>query len=827
MPPDLQTYRRKRDFARTHEPGGDGASGSRERVFVVQKHDARRLHFDFRLAIDGVLKSWAVPKGPSLDPEDKRLAIQVEDHPLEYGEFEGTIPEGEYGAGTVQLWDRGRFETRGDPAKELEKGHLHLTLEGEKLRGGFDLFRLKGRGRDQWLLKKRDDDEAREKDAEANRDEADESVRSGRSLAEIRRESASSASSEKPPSSRPEQMPAPQLATLADTLPTGRGWVYEVKWDGYRLLGQRASGKVRLWTRNGHDWSDRFPAIVEALGRLPGDDWIVDGEAVVLDARGRSDFAALQRALREKASSKIHYILFDLLRREGRDRRDETLRARKAELEEWLEEAGPPDPLRYSTHFAKGGRHLLATACANELEGLLAKKLEAPYASGRTSNWRKIKCAHRQEFAVVGYTAPQGGRRHFGALLLASHEDEAWRYRGKVGTGFGGDTLQAVARHLRPLERKTPVTLEPRPREKDVTWVRPALLAEISYANLTDDGLLRQAVFQGLREDKPAETATLEKPVRDPMPPSASKKRAKTSSKPTIEGVEISHPDRVVDPASGLTKADLAAYYAAVAEHALPYLHERPLSLVRCPQGRAKQCFFQKHFTGSAPPQTHTVDLPEKSGTGCYSYVTTAAGLVALAQYGTVELHGWGSRIDRPDTPDQITFDLDPGDDVPWKAVLGAAFMLRDVLAEEADLRSFVKWTGGKGLHVCVPLTRRASWETARPWAKAVADALVARAPKQLLAKASKAARKGRIFVDYLRNAPGATAIAPYSARARPGLTVALPLAWNALPDELPKWTIADVPGLLAARRVDPWRDYRRVRQSLTAQRLEAFGVET
>jgi bifunctional non-homologous end joining protein LigD len=826
----LREYAAKRDFSRTAEPAGDQPADGGEPLFIVQKHAARRLHFDFRLAIDGVLKSWAVPKGPSEDPTHQRLAIQTEDHPLAYADFEGTIPEGEYGAGTVQLWDRGRWTIEGGPREALRKGHLRLTLEGEKLRGVFDLIRFKGEDAKQWFLRKRAEGPAGTARNPLS-EELDYSVKTGRTLSEIAR-GLPSRRRVAPPGGRgsarrdgaeglsPDSF-TPQLATLVDRVPTGAGWCYEVKWDGYRVLAHRHADEVRLFTRQGRDWTERFGPLVPALESLDGAPWVLDGEVVVLDEEGRSDFGALQHALKAKVPPGLHYVVFDLLAHEGEDLRPRPLRERKERLRAWFEECGPPHPLRYSDHFRGGGGRLFRSACENALEGLIAKRLDAPYRGGRQRSWEKVKCHQRQEFAIVGFTAPRGGREALGALLLASRENGQWRYRGKVGTGFNDTRLRDLARRLREHLRPRPPKLSPRPDERAVTWVEPVLGAEIRYAELTGEGLVRHAVFEGLREDKPTASMALETPRRAP-PSAKAMKPPSTPSATSPRGVTISHPDRVIDPASGATKGELAAYYAAIAPHALPYFRHRPLSLVRCPQGRQKKCFFQKHFTDAPPPHTHTVEVPEKSGTGRYSHVTTAAGLVALAQYGTIEFHGWGSLADRPEVPDQLVFDLDPDESVRWEAILGAAFLLRDLLGE-LGLKSFPKATGGNGLHVCVPLLRRASWEEAKPFARAVAEALVRRNPKALLAKASKAARKGRIFVDYLRNGRGATAVMPYSARARPGLTVALPLSWDDLPEQRPSWTIAEVPDLLAARE-DPWTEYRSTRQALTRKRLQAVG---
>lgn len=824
MSRDLKTYRDKRDFTRTQEPPPAASVADHEPFFVVQQHAASRLHYDFRLAIGGVLASWAVPKGPSLDPDDKRLAVQTEDHPLSYADFEGNIPAGEYGGGAVQLWDRGAFESDGDPAAALKKGHLRLTLHGQKLTGGFDLVRIKDSDRAEWLLRKRDDAAARP-EVDTRGPDFDWSITTGRSLQQVAEQA--------PPQPRrgpaadnvsrdaEDTIPQPQKATLVEDLPSGPRWVFEVKWDGYRLLAWRREGRVRLFTSSGLDWTERFRPLLPGLERLPGGSWTLDGEAVVLDAKGRSDFGALQQALRGHRPEALRYVVFDLLDEDDKDLRGQPLRARKERLQALLRTRDKEGPLSYSEHFTQPGNRLFQAACERGLEGVIAKDLESPYEAGRQLSWRKVKCVQRQEFAIVGYSAPQGSRKHLGALLLATREGETWRYRGKVGTGFNSANLPQVLAALKPLQVERPVALAGRPRLRDVTWVRPERLAEVRFAELTGDGHIRHGVFEGLREDKPAVEAQMEQPA-DPSPPTPMPARTARTD-PELAGITISHPDRVIDKTSGATKLDLARYYAAVAEVALPYVARRPLSLVRCPQGRGK-CFFQKHLADSVPPGVKTVEIPEKSGFGTYSYVTDATGLVALVQFGTLEFHAWGSRVDRPDQPDQLIFDLDPDEAVAWEVVLGATLLLRDILAE-VGLTSFLKSTGGKGLHVCVPLTRGPTWEVAKPFAKGVAEALVARNPQQFLAKASKAARAGKIFVDYLRNGVGATAIVPYAARARPGLTVALPLSWDDLPRERPTWTIREVPDVLARRSSDPWAAYTRTRQSLTVKRLAAFGI--
>ena len=849
----LETYRRKRDFGRTPEPRGGGRGGRRGSParFVVQEHDARRLHYDFRLELDGVLLSWAVPKGPSLDPAVRRLAIRTEDHPLEYAAFEGVIPEGEYGAGTVLVWDRGTWEPEGDPRRGLARGRLAFRLAGEKLRGSWRLVRTAGdrgdeREREQWLLIKRRDAEAAPGVSLLH--ERPRSVLSGRDLAEVARDPGARrwrgrgglerrGRGPLPALGDPAAIPGarrgalprdprPQLATLAASAPSGPEWLHEVKLDGYRLLARVERGQARLLTRRGQDWTHRFPRLAEALAALPCRAALLDGEVVVLDERGVSRFQRLQRALSSSPGDDVPvWVGFDLLHLDGQDLTGAPLRARKEALRHLL--AGWPaagrGPLRFGEHLVAEGARVHEEACRRGLEGIVSKRADAPYEPGRrTRSWLKVKCHHRQDLAVVGFSQPAGKRAHLGALLLGLREDGVWRLAGRVGTGFDRAELRRLHERLAPLQRPTPPVIDP-PRgakARGIQWVEPRLVVEVEFQGWTDDGQVRQASYQGLREDAAPEEVRREDrpPSRRSRPPS---RRSAKRRPAQVGSVEVTHPERVVFPEAGITKLELVRYYEQVAPRLLPHLAGRPLTLVRCPSGRGEKCFYQKHARPSLPQVVTRVPIQDEAGqVEEFLAVNSAPALLTLAQHGVIELHLWGARADRLERPDRLVFDLDPGPQVEWAAVAFAARHVRERL-EALDLESFLLSTGGKGLHVVVPLVRRAEWPEVKGFAAALARAMARELPRAFVAQAAKRLRQGRIFVDYLRNDLGASAIAPWSARARPGAPIAVPLAWEALdPQRPPAATILDAPELLAAK--DPWTGYARVRQSLTRARLEA-----
>jgi bifunctional non-homologous end joining protein LigD len=872
----LGTYRKKRDFRKTPEPKG-GASRSRSPrprsalAYVIQKHAASHLHYDFRLELDGVLKSWAVPKGPSLDPADKRLAVEVEDHPLEYGDFEGTIPKGEYGGGSVLLWDRGTWSPYGDAHEGLRRGRLSFELNGTKLRGKWLLIRMKGRDTDRkptWLLFKERDDEA---DARGDvlRDRP-ESVKTGRVIEEVgmngkvwhsnapnesarggsrakratRSRTAPRAATRRSYPATP-RIPPIQLATLVTAVPEGDEWLHEIKYDGYRALCRIERGQAAFLMRSGQDWTDRFPSLASDAERLETGQAVLDGEIVVVQPDGSTSFQALQNAMDGPGKGALVYYAFDLLSREGEDLTRQTLEARKEALADLLAGVGKGSAIRYSDHVVGRGKAMFAEACKRGLEGIIAKRRDAPYRGGRVGSWLKVKCTARQELVIVGYTDPQGSRSGFGSLLLGVRDKKGpLRYSGRVGTGFTRESLLDLTRRLRTLETPdAPVEGAPRSR-RGVHWVEPRLVAEVAFTGWTNDGRLRHPSFRGLREDKrPAETIRehpaappkptrkgppkrdpgRKTPLRDPPHEPPEQPEHPPVREPPDEapeasrgvGVRITHPERVLFPEVGITKGDLARHMEVVAERMLPHVEGRPLMLLRCPEGRTGTCFFQKHPGVSVPSSARAVTVRESKKDATYLTVSTAEGLVSLVQMGVVEVHVWGARAERQDAPDRIVFDLDPDPLVPWARTVGAAVELRDRL-RDLGLVSFPKTTGGKGIHVVVPVRRGPSWEEVAEFSSAVAAAMIREDPGRLTANLSKARRKGKIFIDTLRNRRGATWVAPYSVRAREGAPVSMPLSWEEVTPKLrpERFTVRTAPARLRSR--DPWASMERTRQGLT-----------
>jgi bifunctional non-homologous end joining protein LigD len=934
----LDEYKRKRDFRVTAEPEGHVHRSGDVLSFCIQKHAASHLHYDFRLELDGVLKSWAVPKGPSLDPAVKRLAVHVEDHPIEYGVFEGIIPKKEYGGGTVMLWDRGSWSPDEDPHKGYRKGHLRFHLDGERLQGGWHLVRSR-RGeegqKEQWLLFKDDDDVARPESEGSITQEMMTSVSTGRTMEEIAADAdarwdshapaaqalirdgkpsrskakaadtaASSKSAAKPsrstaksaksaasasaaasksaakkradspapsiPGARKAAFPAkaftPEMATLVDEVPADGEWIHEIKYDGYRLLVLLRKGGVRLITRNGKDWTDRFPDAARALASLPADTAVLDGELVVLTRRGTTSFQALQNVLSTGRGGELVFYAFDLAYLDGYDLRASPLLARKEALRALLAREG--GTVRFSDHIQGNGAEFYRQACAMGLEGIISKRADAPYLHKRAKDWLKVKCLLRQEFVIGGFSAPRGSRSHFGALLLGVHDENGdFVYTGKVGTGFNAERLAEVHRRLKALERADSpfANLGRRGRgPRDVTWVEPELVCEIAFTEWTDEGQLRHPVFQGLREDKPAADVVRERPAglpagaaaasqsagrtpraadrstaRDeppaprsrPVPPStqgsAARRRGKAEDV-TIEGVRISSPDKVLYPALGITKLELARYYEAVAEQMLLHVQDRPLTLVRCPEGLAGQCFYQKHGDQHFHASIGRVGIAESDGEErVYTYVNSAAGLVGMVQMGALELHTSNARRDNFERPDRFVIDLDPAPDVPWARTVASAFQVRDRLAE-LGLESWVKTTGGKGLHVVVPLARRHGWDEVKEFTKAFSADLSVRNPGQYLIKATIAARKGKIFIDYLRNGRGATSIGAYCIRAKPTGAISVPLRWEELTPKLdPDSFTPDVVARRVAKlKADPWDGYWGSRQGITKGMRAALGLK-
>lgn len=860
----LEAYREKRDFGRTPEPAGDGSRSDRGEPraalsFVVQKHDASHLHYDFRLEHDGVLLSWAVPKGPVPDPGVKRLAMRTEDHPLDYGGFEGVIPQAEYGGGTVMLWDRGTWTPEGDPAKGLKKGTLDFRLDGQKLRGRWTLIRTgSDGGKQKWLLFKRTDEHARRGSEDALLDERPLSVASGRSLGEIAddrnrvwssTEKAGGAQAKTAPrtldvsdlaGARKMARPPtgkPQLATLVDEAPKGDDWLHEIKYDGYRLLLEIRDGQVRLITRNGKEWTERFPRIASAASALATADALLDGEAVLLDEGGRSDFQALQNALDDPNQTRMFFYAFDVLWLQALDVRASPLVQRKELLRQLLEDA--PAVIRYSDHVVGGGPKFHAQACEHGLEGIISKRADGRYRAGRSKSWLKIKCIQRQEFVVIGWTEPEGSRTGLGSLVLGVHDDERrLRYAGRVGTGFDTATLEDLADRLQPMERKTPPArgTPKSARGRTIHWVRPEMVVEVAFTEWTSDGAVRHPSFQGVREDREAEEVIVERQASgvarrtseesDRPPRGGTTTEIAADGSIRVAGVRVSSPDKVLWPEQGVSKRELAEYWAAVSEHALPYIAERPLTLLRCPSGVEQNCFFQKHAGQGTPDILPRVDVKEKDDREPYMYADGPEALIALVQLGVLELHVWNSRVDRLERPDTIVMDVDPGPNVPWDEVRAAAIVLRDLLAE-LGLESWPRATGGKGLHVVVPLVRRNSWDDVRAVSERLSRMMAEAAPGRFLAKASRKARTGRIYIDYLRNVRNATAIGTLSPRAREGAPVALPLSWKDLEqrDERPVLTVREVDEVLAHMRRDPWAGYGEARQSLTKKVMERLEI--
>ena len=783
---DIETYNKKRDFSKTKEPKGRKLKGKGD-SFVVQKHDASRLHWDFRLELDGVLKSWAVPKGPSLDPGENRLAMRTEDHPLDYGDFEGTIPKGEYGGGTVMLWDQGRWipDPRKDPSKTIEEGHLHFTLEGERMKGEWVMFRLKpkpGEKAQPWMLKKVTDDFAEPGEGDALVDNCVTSVTTGRTMAEIavgkdvwrsNRGGQKGGRAKKSASKAPPAFVEPQLATLVDEVPTGSSWLHEIKYDGYRLLLAVGDGVATAWTRNAKDWSDKFKLLVKAAAKLPAG-CLIDGEAVALDDDGKPNFQLLQSTLKG-GTAPLAFYAFDLLVDHGKDIRKLPNIERKERLAALL--AGVSPPILYGDHIIGRGEEMFEAVCKQGGEGIISKKASAAYSGTRTRNWLKIKCIQRQEFVIVGWSESDK-RRGFRSLLLAAKDGRKLTYVGKVGTGFTADLIESLMERMEPLAvDKAPVEV-PRPDRKGAHWIKPELVAEIAFAEFTDDGILRHPSFMGLREDKPASKVVREVPKH-------LNKSEKKSAGATAEsfGVEISSPERVIFPELGLTKKDLADYYAQVAPLIMVDAARRPMTLIRCPGGRTGECFFQKHDKGTFGPRVKQIPIEEKDGhTEDYLYLDDIQGLLACVQMGTIEFHGWGSRIEKVEYPDRLVIDLDPDVGLDFDKVKAAAVRLKSLL-EDLGLKSFPLLSGGKGIHVVVPLDQTKDWPTVKSFADRFSRAISEAEPQTFTANIRKVQRKGRIFLDWLRNQRGATAVMPYSARAREGAPVSAPVTWEELDD--------------------------------------------
>lgn len=871
MTRNLDDYNRMRDFSATSEPAAvkhRGRSKATEHAlqFCIQKHDASHLHYDFRLELDGALKSWAVPKGPSLDPKVKRLAVHVEDHPLDYATFEGSIPEGHYGAGDVIVWDRGVWIPQEDPAKAYAKGKLKFELQGEKLSGIWNLVRTHMPGKkENWFLIKHQDSAARPQDDYDVLSAEPHSVLSERTLISKPKLAAEQVKPAKKAPAKPRKaasgtltgarkakLPAqlkPELATLVDSAPEGQ-WSYEIKFDGYRIMARIDHDQVQLFTRNGHDWTHKLPQQAQALAELGLESAWLDGEVVVTNEQGVPDFQALQNAFEAGRSASIMYYLFDMPYLNGVDLREVPVEERRAALSTVL--GGHEQPLlRFSEAFDETADALLNSACQMQMEGLIGKRLGSPYVSRRSSDWIKLKCKHRQEFVVVGYTDPKGARSAFGALLLGLHDRDSGelRYAGKVGTGFNETTLKSILAQLKPLQVKKAAVVNPPSgfEAKGVHWLKPNLLAEVAFAEMTKDGSVRHAVFHGLRNDKPARSITEEraKPVKTSAKATPSKKTA--SSKKTAESkkatepkkvepapsqlglasgkMRITHPDRVIDAVSGTTKMQLAEYYASVAEWILPQLKDRPVALVRAPDGIAGELFFQKNAERLAIPGITTLD---KDVTGQpVMLINNAEALIGAVQMSTVELHTWNATTVDLDKPDRFVLDLDPDPALPWKSMVEATALTLTVL-DELGLKAFLKTSGGKGIHLVVPLTRKHGWDEVKDFSHAIVSHMAKLLPERFSAVSGPKNRVGRIFIDYLRNGLGATTICAYAARTREGLPVSVPLFREEVAEIKGgnQWNISNVHERLNEVGDEPWADLKKTRQSITAEMRKRVGMK-
>jgi bifunctional non-homologous end joining protein LigD len=835
----LKTYREKRNFDATPEPAGGGVANEDERTFVIQKHWATRLHYDFRLELEGAMKSWAVPKGPSYDPADKRMAMPTEDHPISYNRFEGTIPPGNYGAGKVIIWDKGVWIPTEDPHKGWRDGRLKFELRGHKLHGHWTLVRMNGRGEgkraDPWLLIKERDEWARPATEFSVVDEMPDSVKEREDrpapVGRTSRASAPAATSGPPAAARKAALPAelkPELATLVDEPPSDEAnWIFEIKFDGYRMLARAEGGRIRLITRNGNDWTAKLRDLQQALESMELPDGWYDGEIIMPGAKGPSDFQALQGAFDSARTADIVCYLFDLPYCAGYDLREVPLLERRAVLQRIVERK-PHGKVRFSEEFDAPPAQVLESACRIGLEGVIGKRRDSAYANRRSSDWIKLKCHLRQEFVIGGWTDPQGSRTGIGSLLLGVHDESGHlQYSGNVGTGFNEATLRDLRQRLDKLASgKSPFapnsTIPKKPH-----WVKPELVCEISFGEWTRDGRIRHSVFHGLREDKKAAAVTREEarhdaPVDKPAKPAtAPKKRAKPEEgSPSADtrlpaGFRVSNAERIVDPQSGLKKIDIVRYYALVLPLMWPHLKDRPIAMVRAPDGIGGELFFQKHLDRYKLAGIEPLDPSIFPGHPPMVYVAKAEGLLSAAQMNVIEVHTWNGVRTGIDQPDRVTFDLDPGEGVHWPQVQEAAQLVHAFL-DELGLPGFLKTSGGKGLHIVVPLKRQFDWDTVKDFSQAVVQHLARTLPDRFVAKSGGSNRVGRIFIDYLRNGYGATTVCAWSARARPGMGISVPVRW----DELASlkggahWTVASVHNRLDVGN-DPWADYEKKRAAL------------
>jgi len=807
---DLAEYNRKRDFKKTSEPAG-GTIKEAGGMFVVQKHAATRLHYDFRLEHDGVLMSWAVPQGPSLDPTVKRLAMRTENHPLEYGSFEGVIPKGEYGAGSVIIWDTGAVKWLLDPDAGMSKGELKFILAGERLKGEFHMVKIKPREGERgnpWLLFKSKDAFAGKEDPVAR---SVTSILSGRTIEDVRSGGARvwSKGSERAPKAAKAPKWAfvePALATRQERAPASDAWLHEIKYDGYRIQAAVSGDSVKLFTRTGLDWTGKFQPIADALAALNLKDVLLDGEAAVAQPSGKTDFSALQASLENGVAKGVSYFVFDILADGAKDLRKTPLIERKARLEKLLSKAKAP--IRISPFFEGNGPAVLDAFREQGLEGVVSKKASSTYQSGRTSAWLKMKLVNEQEFVIIGYQPSLKGRA-FASLMLADKEDGKLRYRGNVGTGFNDKTLASLQEKLTKIERAKPVVTVPREAAKGAKWVEPKLVAQVRFAEFTSEGAVRHGVFLGLRGDKAAKDV-----------------HAEQAAPAMRTRVRLTHPDKVLFPDAGVTKAELAAYLDMAADRMGPHIYGRPVSLVRAPDGVGKQTFFQKHAMKGMPTEIKLVAITESDGKAeDYLTLPNATAIVSAAQISALEFHLWGSRNDDLEHPDRMVFDLDPDEELDFEFVKRAAFDIKALL-ESADLPSYAMITGGKGIHIVLNLKRKHTFEEIKSFSGDVAEQIERLDPKRFVANMAKARRKGRIFVDYLRNGRGATAIAPYSPRARGMAPVAVPVTWQEL-KTIPSASVFKLKDMRARlAEPDPWADYTKNAVQITKAARAKLGLD-
>ncbi len=855
----LEKYWEKRNFHATPEPRGKKADAKAPAAktplrYFIQRHHARALHYDFRLELDGTLKSWAVPKGPSLNPADKRLAVHVEDHPISYGTFEGTIPARQYGAGDVVLWDAGYWIPIGDPEHGYGKGHMKFELQGEKLSGAWALVRMgpARQKKENWLLIKEDDESARVGNGASITTLRPESVldsvrRQKNSAASARQAAVEGKQSPKGKKSRsgsetldgvpctddavkkkmPEKM-EPQLATLVDAAPSGEGWISEVKFDGYRALCRKDGNTVQLFSRSGNDWTSKWQLVADALSQLNCKQAWLDGEIVAIDAEGKISFQALQNVLNEDAGEgeyRLAYCVFDIVYMNGYDLSAVPLIDRKLLLKQLVGEMAGGQVL-YSEHVDTRAADVAKQACLHGMEGIVIKDAGSSYRQGRGRHWLKLKCKNRQEFVIGGYTEPNGSREAFGAILVGTYnEEQELVYAGRVGTGFDRDRLLDLKMEFSRLDRENSAFADPPTglAARGVHWIKPALVAEIEFAQWTDAGTLRHASFVALRSDKKAKDIRKELAMK-PAEAEKEENAPDGSEEQLVAGIKLTHPDRIVFAGTGLTKRDLANYYETLQEWILPHLQKRPLTIVRCPQGSGQKCFFQKHATDSVPDNINRIQVPEGDGQAIYLMANTLGALIALVQIGALELHTWGSHQRALMKPDRIIFDLDPAPGLQWQKVVQGAQLVRGLL-QELGLQSFVKTTGGKGLHVVAPIVPGYEWDDIKTFTRDIAEHMAETLPDRFTSNIRKSSRQEKIFVDYLRNSQGATAVAAYSPRHRENAPVSTPLSWDELEAGIRSntFTVKNLPGRLRDLKQDPWADYFDIRQKISSKMLKLF----